>query len=112
MPFTPEELAAMRAADAEIEAGFVGLTSDEQKAADERDAAARDAGRDEKRQRRREQARRYYEAHRAEYNARSLAWYHANKERCRERRHAYYVAHKDEALAYNRAYYHSKKREA
>jgi hypothetical protein len=112
MPFTPEELAAMRAADAEIEAGFSGPTLEERRASDARDAAAREAVRDEKRQLRREQSRRFYEAHREECRARSLAWYNANKEHYRQRRHAYYVAHKEEALAYNRAYYHKKKREA
>lgn len=108
MPFTPEELAAMRAADAEIEAGFSGLTPEEIRAAADRDAAA--AGREK--QLRRERALRYYYAHREECKARSLAWYHANKERFRQRRHEYYLANKEEALAYNRTYYHKKKREA
>lgn len=109
MPFTPEELAAMRAADAEIDAGFSGLTPAEREAAAARDAAARAEIRDDKHQQRREQARRFYEEHRDECKARSRAWYHANKELCRQRRREYYLAHKEEALAYNRAYYKKQK---
>lgn len=61
MPFTPEELAAMAAADAEIEAEFF-LTNEEAAASSARDREARYLAMDKRGQALAEYQRRYYEA--------------------------------------------------
>ena len=83
MPFTPEELAAMAAADAEIEAEFF-LTNEEAAASSARDREARYLAMDKRGQAVAERQRRYREANKeavAEYHRR---YYEANKAKWRD----------------------------
>ena len=66
MPFTPEELAAMAAADAEIEAEFF-LTNEEAAASTARDREARYLAKDKQGQALAERNRRYYEANKEKW---------------------------------------------
>nr|DAH94333.1 MAG TPA: hypothetical protein [Caudoviricetes sp.]DAJ85433.1 MAG TPA: hypothetical protein [Caudoviricetes sp.] len=66
MPFTPEELAAMAAADAEIEAEFF-LTNEEAAASSARDREARCLAKDKRGQAVAEYQRRYYEANKEKW---------------------------------------------
>ena len=99
MPFTPEELAAMAAADAEIEAEFF-LTNEEAAASSARDREARYLAMDKRGQAVAERQRRYYEANKqavAEYQRR---YYEANKEALAERQRRYYEANKEKWKQY------------
>lgn len=93
MPFTPEELAAMAAADAEIEANFDGLTAEELRASAALDNAARAMSGGRKRN-----------------LARERAYYQANRERLLSQARAYYLAHRDEIRAAQRKRYQERKR--
>lgn len=66
MPFTPEELAAMAAADAEIEAEFF-LTNEEAAASTARDREALYLAKDKRGQAVAEYQRRYYEANKEKW---------------------------------------------
>ena len=66
MSFTPEELAAMAAADAEIEAEFF-LTNEEVAASSARDREARYLAMDKRGQAVAERQRRYYEANKEKW---------------------------------------------
>lgn len=116
--FSPEELEAMRRADAEIEAEFDGLTDEERRAADLRDAdALHDKGRsadDRRRERQRArylkkreeilaQGRAYRAAHREQNLATQAAYREAHREELRVKELAYYHAHRDEINARRRA---------
>ena len=108
MPFTPEELAAMAAADAEIEAEFV-LTNEEAAASTARDREARYLAMDKHGQALAERNRRYYEANKealAEYQRR---YYEANKEALAEYQRRYYEANKEALAERNRRYYEANK---
>ena len=99
MPFTPEELAAMAAADAEIEAEFF-LTNEEAAASSARDREARYLAMDKRGQAVAKYQRRYYEANKeavAEYKRR---YYEANKEAVAERNRRYYEANKEKWKQY------------
>lgn len=89
MSFTPEELAAMAAADVEIEALFA----------------------DEWRAERRARDRAYYAANKEKMQAKMRAWRKANPERSREFNRKSYHAHKDDEAfkAKRRAYYQANK---
>lgn len=81
MPFTQEELAAMRAADEEIERTF-SITKEERNQSNARDKAAMD-GRTDTRSRsekQRDRSRDYYEIHREEKIAKSLSYYYKNRD--------------------------------
>ena len=103
MPFTEEELAAMAAADAEIEAEFDGPTWAEIKTAEDIDRAAKNRKpvSDDVKCARRE----YYLKNKARINARSRAWYAANKKRVNEKRRQRYQENREQELARNREYY-------
>lgn len=77
MTWTPEELAEMAAADAEIDADFE-LTKEEARASDERDAAALQGSREAQD---RQRNRRYYLAPREERKAKHRAYYWAHREK-------------------------------
>lgn len=99
MPFTPEELAAMARADAEIEAEFF-LTNEEAAASTARDREARYLAKDKHGQAVAEYHRRYREANKealAEYQRR---YYEANKEAVAERKRRYYEANKEKWKQY------------
>lgn len=99
MSFTPEELAAMAAADAEIEAEFF-LTNEEAAASSARDREARYLAMDKRGQALAERQRRYREANKealAEYKRR---YYEANKEALAEYQRRYYEANKEKWKQY------------
>lgn len=99
MSFTQEELAAMAAADAEIEAEFF-LTNEEAAASSARDREARYLTMDKRGQAVAEYQRRYREANKeavAEYKRR---YYEANKEAVAERQRRYYEANKEKWKQY------------
>ena len=88
MPFTPEELAEMAAADAEIEASFRLEQADLDRSR-ELDRQARFDGLDPEKQR---------------VAAQQKAWYEANKDKVAAQRKAYREANKDKYNAYMREY--------
>ena len=108
MSFTPEELAEMARADAEIERDFI-LTDEESAESRELDRAAKMARKDKKAKALAEYQRRYREANKeavAEYQRR---YYEANKEAVAERQRRYYEANKEALAEYRRRYYEANK---
>lgn len=100
MSFTPEELAEMARADAEIEREFI-LSAEEAAESRELDRAALMARKDKQAKAVAEYQRRYYEANKeavAEYNRR---YREANKEAVAERQRRYYEANKAKWVGYN-----------
>ncbi len=95
MAFTQEELAAMRAADREIEADFV-ITKEEREEARLRD-------RDSSEQMKTPQELKELQYHRE--------YYHQNRERIRERQKAYNLEHREE-IREQKAKYYAENREA
>ena len=83
MSFTPEELAAMAAADAEIEAEFF-LTNEEAAASSARDREARYLAMDKRGQAVAERQRRYREANKEAVAERNRRYYEANKEKWKQ----------------------------
>ena len=76
MPFTEEELEAMRRADEEIEREFM-ITSEEREEGNRRDRLSKmenSSGREA-------QKRAWYEANREKVAAQQRAWYEANRKR-------------------------------
>ena len=108
--FTAEELAALAAADAEIEREF-RLTQAEIRDAAERDREARLASYDTHKAQIAAYHRAYYAAHKDEKAAYNQAYYAAHKDKSAAYIRAYYAAHKDEKAEYNRAYYAAHKDE-
>lgn len=107
MSWTKEELAAMAAADAEIEAGF-SLTREEIESSRQRDRAAKIEALPYGKAR---SGRVWYEANRAKESARSRAWYLANREKVIAKHKAYNASHKAETAAYKRAWYEANRAE-
>ena len=119
MPFTAEELAAMAAADAEIEREFE-LTADEYKLSQQIDEEAIIARLTQSQQEKRKQRtvnkekiakwqHKYRETHRdklAEYNR---LYYAAHKNEIAARKHEYYIANKERILKHQRGYYAANK---
>ena len=107
MPFTAEELEAMRLADEEIEREFEESYSAQYADAEISkwldDLAVNDAL-DRKQLHNKRYRRAYYEAHKDEIAAYQRAYYEAHKDEAVAYRRAYYEAHKDEIAAYQRAY--------
>ena len=99
MSFTPEELAAMAAADAEIEAEFF-LTNEEAAASSARDREARYLAMDKRGQAVAERKRRYYEANKEAVAERQRRYREANKEAVAERQRRYYEANKEKWKQY------------
>ena len=100
MSFTPEELAEMARADAEIEREFI-LTAEEAAESRKLDRAALMARKDNQAKAVAEYQRRYREANKealAEYQRR---YYEANKEAVAERKRRYYEANKAKWKDYN-----------
>ena len=98
--FTAEELAAMRAADAEIEASF-RLSPDERRAGNARDRRVkldRSYGREEAQ-------RAYYEANREKIAEAKRAYREANREKIAEAKRAYREANREKIAEAQRAYY-------
>nr|DAF49709.1 MAG TPA: hypothetical protein [Podoviridae sp. ctZih56] len=93
MSFTPEELAEMARADAEIEREFI-LTAEEAAESRELDRAAKMERKDKKAKALAEYQRRYRET---------------NKEALAERKRRYYEANKEAVAEYHRRYYEANK---
>ena len=110
MPFTKDELAAMAAADAEIEAGFV-RTNEDLEFSRQLDREVKFAALDPEKRRIAAKCRRYYEAHREEINAKNRAYYEAHREEISAYYRAYYEAHREEIAAYQRAYHQAHREE-
>ena len=108
MSFTPEELAEMARADAEIEREFI-LTDEEAAESRELDRAALMARKDKQAKAVAERQRRYYEANKeavAEYQRR---YREANKEAVAEYKRRYREANKEAVAEYQRRYYEANK---
>ena len=88
--FTPEELAEIAAADAQIEAEFE-LTLEERLEIDAQNRALKVKDR-----RKAEKRRAYYQANREAIAAYQRAYYQANREEIAEYKRAYYQKHKEE----------------
>lgn len=108
MPFTPEELEAMRLADEEIEAGF-RITLEEIAETSKRDREAEGYKPDTTEQARdakRVYNQAYYDANVARYRENAKRWREANREQVREQYRKYYAEHyaehKDEINAKRR----------
>ena len=99
MSFTPEELAAMAAADAEIEAEFF-LTNEEAAASSARDREARYLAMDKRGQALAEYQRRYYEANKEAVAERQRRYREANKEALAEYQRRYREANKEKWKQY------------
>ena len=108
MSFTPEELAEMARADAEIEREFI-LTAEEAAESRELDRSAKMARKDKQAKALAERQRRYYEANKealAEYQRR---YYEANKEAVAEYQRRYREANKEALAERKRRYYEANK---
>ena len=99
--FSPEELAEMAAADAEIEQTFQ-MTLEERVASEKRDEAA--LANVSAAERRRAAGREYYKKNREKLLAYQRAYRAAHAEQVRAYHRAYYAAHREEACAYRAAY--------
>lgn len=99
MPFTPEELAAMARADAEIEAEFF-LTNEEAAASSARDREARYLAMDKRGQAVAERNRRYREANKEALAERNRRYYEANKEALAEYQRRYREVNKEKWKQY------------
>ena len=112
--FTPEELAEMAAADAEIEAEF-RLTQEDLDRSRELDREARFRALPMEKQKVAAQQKAYYEANREKVAEYQKAYYEANREKVAAQRKAYYEANREQlrerARNYMRAY-RTKKRAA
>ena len=102
--FTPEELAEMAAADAEIDASF-SLTNEDIKRSREADKAAMFDRLPPEKKKIAAKQRAYREANREEIAAKKRAYYEANREEIAAKQRAYREANREEIAAYQRAYY-------
>jgi hypothetical protein len=100
--FTPEELAEMAAADAEIE--NEPLTMEEIRESRARDRAAIDARRDKKGKKIADAQRAYYEANREKIADAQRAYYEANREKIADAQRAYREANREKIADAQRAY--------
>ena len=108
MSFTPEELAEMARADAEIEREFI-LTAEEAAESRKLDRDALMARKDKQAKAVAEYQRRYYEANKEAVAERNRRYYEANKEAVAEYQHRYYEANKEAVAEYKRRYYEANK---
>ena len=104
--FTPEELAAMRAADEEIEATF-RLTKEEREASRRRDLSAMD----DKSRKASERAAIYRKTHREKIAQRQWKYRESHREEERQRYREYYQSHREEIVQRQREYRQRKKAE-
>ena len=102
--FTEEELAEIRAADAEIERADLPVTWEEIQAARNRDIQARrDAVADERKAADLERHRQYYHKHKAAQAASKALWRQAHKKEIAEYNRRYYAANKERLKAIRKA---------
>ena len=108
MPFTPEELAEMAAADAEIEATFRLEQADLDRSKDMDREAHFESLPPEKRKLAAQQ-KAYYEANREKLAAKQKAYYEANREKVAAQQKAYREANREKYTAYMREYMRKKR---
>ena len=109
MPWTPEELEAMRQADAEIEEDFEYASAEEKALSGEIDALALEEAQDHNRNRKLARRRELYAASKAEHGeavlkTRRAAYYQANREKILAQQKRYYAENRAEILDYHAAY--------
>ena len=102
MPFTPEELAEMAAADAEIEAAE--LTIEDYRETDARDRAVRMERKGLKGKKVAAQQKAWYEANRDKVAAQKKAYREANRDKVAAQQKAYREANRDKYNEYMREY--------
>ena len=102
MPFTPEELAEMAAADAEIEAAE--LTIEDYRETDARDRAVRMERKGLKGKKVAAQQKAWYEANRDKVAAQKKAYREANRDKVAAQQKAYREANRDKVAAQQKAY--------
>ena len=103
MPFTPEELAEMAAADAEIEASF-RLEQEDLERGRKLDREAHFDGLPFDKRKVAAQRKAYYEANREKVAAQQKAYREANREKVAAQRKAYREANREKVAEYQRAY--------
>ena len=101
--FTPEELAEMAAADAEIEAEF-RLTQEDLDRSYKLDREAKFQALPEEKQKVAAQQKAYREANREKVAAQKKAYYEANREKVAEYQKAYREANREKVAEYQKAY--------
>lgn len=106
--FTPEELAELEAADAEIDASF-SLTNEDIRRSREADKAAMLDRLPPEKRKAAARHRAYYERHREEIAAKARAYYEKNREKRLAYQRAYDAAHREEKAIKNRAYREAKR---
>lgn len=106
--FTPEELADMAAADAEIDASF-SLTNEDIRRSREADKAAMLERLPPAKKKKAAYWRAYYEANREEIAAKRRAYYEKNREKKLAYQRAYDAAHREDIAARQRAYKQAKR---
>ena len=100
--FTPEELAEMAAADAEIDA--MSLTLEDYRETDGRDRSVKMERKGLKGKKVAAQQKAYREANREKVAAQQKAYYEANREKVAAQQKAYYEANREKYNAYMREY--------
>ena len=106
--FTTEELAAMAAADAEIEAEFA-LTQEDLVRARQMDRESVLAGMDHKRRHVAQRQKAYREANREKVAQQQKAYREANREKVAQRQKAWYEANREKVAQQQKAYREAKR---
>lgn len=106
--FTPEELAKLAAADAEIDASFC-LTNEDIRRSREADKAAMLDRLPPAKKKKAAYWRAYYEANREEISAKRRAYYEKNREKRLAYQRAYDAAHREDIAARQLAYKQAKR---
>ena len=107
MPFTPEELAEMAAADAEIEAAE--LTIEDYREADARDRAVRMERKGLKGKKVAAQQKAWYEANRDKVAAQQKAYREANRDKVAAQKKAYREANREKYNKYMIEYFRKRR---
>ena len=110
MSFTPEELAEMAEADAEIEASF-RLEPDDLIRSARFDRLARFEALPPEKRKASAQQKAWYEANREKVAAQKKAWYEANREKVAAQKKAYREANREKYNAYMREYMRKRREE-
>lgn len=101
--FTPEELAELAAADAEIEKEFL-ISNEEASLSRALDAEIKSSRKGERKKKVSEYQHKYYEANREKIAEKRRAYYKANRGKIAERGRLYYQAHREEICERTREY--------
>ena len=109
MPFTPEELAAMAAADAEIEANF-HLTNEDLARSRALDRYTAFSRLPPEKRKQAAQKKAWYEANRDKVAAQKKAYREANRDKVAAQKKAWYEANRDKYNAYMRDYMRNRRK--